>query len=51
MPLDELHRQEVHAVRFFHGVDGDDAGVVEGGERLRLAPEALEPVRQPPGGA
>ena len=45
LALDELHGQEVDAVGFLDGVDGDDAGVVEGGERLRLAPEALEPLR------
>ena len=45
LPLDELHGQEVDAVGLLDGVDGDDPGVVEGGEGLRLALEALEPLR------
>ena len=45
LPFDELHRQEMDAVRFLDGVHGDDAGMVKSGERLRLAAEALEPVR------
>ena len=45
LTLDELHRQEVDAVRFLDRVHTDDAGMVESGERLRLAPEALEPLR------
>ena len=45
LALDELHGQEVDAVGFLDRVDGDDAGVVERGERLRLALEALEPLR------
>jgi hypothetical protein len=45
LPLDELHGQEVDALGLLDGVHGDDAGVVEGGERLRLALEALEPLR------
>jgi len=38
LALDELHRQEVNAVRLLDGVDGDDAGVVERGERFRFTP-------------
>jgi len=45
LTLDELHGQEVDAVRLLDGVDGDDPGVVEGGQRLRLPPEALDPLR------
>ena len=45
LALDELHGEEVDAVRLLDGVDGDDPGVVEGGQRLGLAPEALEPLR------
>ena len=37
LTFDELHGQEVDAGAFFNRVDGDDAGVVEGGERLRFA--------------
>ena len=45
LALDQLHREEVDAVRFLDRVDGDDARVIEGGERLGLAPEALQPLR------
>ena len=45
LALDELHGEEVDAVRLLDRVDGDDAGVVEGGEGLGLALEALEPLR------
>jgi len=41
LALDEPHREEVDAVRLLDGVDADDSRVVEGGERLRLALEAL----------
>ena len=47
LALDQLHREEVDPVRLFHGVDGHDRRVVEGGERLRLAPEALQPLGAP----
>ena len=39
-PVDQLHRQEQDAVRILHRVDGDDVGVVQRGDRLRLALEA-----------
>lgn len=39
---DELHRQEVSALRLLDGEDGDDAGMIESGQGLRLATEALE---------
>ena len=45
LALDELHGEEVDAVRLLDRVDGDDPGVVEGGEGLGLALEALEPLR------
>ena len=45
LALDELHGQEVDAVGLFDGVDRDDAGVVERGEGLGFALEALEPLR------
>ena len=45
LALDELHRQEVDAVGLLDGVDGDDARVIERGEGLGLALEALEPLR------
>jgi hypothetical protein len=38
--LDQLHREEEHAVGFFHGEDRDDVGMVERGNALRLAFEA-----------
>ena len=40
--LDQLHGEEVSAGIFLDRVDGDDAGVVERGQRLRFAAEALE---------
>ena len=51
LPLDELHREEVNFFllagrrlrpRLLDGVDGDDAGVIEGGEGLGLALESRE---------
>ncbi len=39
LALHRLHGQEVDAVAFLDGMDGDDAWVVEGTEGLRLAPE------------
>ena len=43
-PFDELHRQEGNAVGFFNRVDRDDVGMVERGNRLRLALKAAEPL-------
>ena len=43
--FDQLHRQEELAVRLFHGMDGDDAGMVEGGDGLRFALEPLAAFR------
>jgi len=45
LTVDELHGEEVDPVRLLDGVDGDDPGVVEGGERLGLPLEALEALR------
>jgi hypothetical protein len=45
LPLDEPHRQKVDAVHLLDGVDGDDPGVVEGGERLDLTPETIDSLR------
>ncbi len=42
--LDELHRQEAHAVRLVQAVDRRDVGVVQRGEQLRFALEAGEPL-------
>ena len=51
LPLDELHREEVDFFlltgrrlrpRLLDGVDGDDAGVIEGGEGLGFALESRE---------
>jgi len=44
LALHQLHRQELNAVGLFDGEHGDDAGVVDGRQRLRLAAEALEAV-------
>jgi hypothetical protein len=46
LALHHLHGQEVDASRILDGVDGDDARMVEGGERLR--PRAGS-ARAPPG--
>ena len=43
--FDQLHRQEELAVGLLHGMNGDDAGVVEGGDGLCLAFESLAPFR------
>ena len=44
-PLDQFHHQRRSAVReLFEAVDGGDARVVEGGERLRFAREACESI-------
>ncbi len=42
--LDEFHREEVNPVRLLDAVERDDVRVVEGGDGLGLAPEAMEPV-------
>ncbi len=43
LALDELHRQEAEPVLLLEGaVEGDDAGVAQRGDRLRLALEALD---------
>ncbi len=47
LALDELHGEEVDPVRLLDRVDGDDPGVVERGEGLRLALEAGEPLGVP----
>ncbi len=44
LSLDQLHGQEVDAGRLFDREDGDDVRVVDGGEGLGLAPEAVEAV-------
>ena len=44
LSLDELHRQEVDAVRLLDREHADDAGVVEGGQRPGLALESVEPL-------
>lgn len=41
LPLDELHGEEVHVAGLLDRVDGDDVGVVERGDGLGLALEAL----------
>ena len=46
LPLDQLHRQEMHVRRFvfFNRVDRDDARAIEGGEDLGLTLESREAV-------
>jgi hypothetical protein len=44
LTFDELHRQEVDAIGFLDRVDGDDVGMVELGEGLRLATKTREPL-------
>ncbi len=45
LALDVLHGEEALAVGLFDRVDGDDVGVVEGGDGLDLALEAGEALR------
>ena len=45
LAFDELHREEVDAVRLLDRVHAHDAGVVEGRESLGLALEALQALR------
>jgi hypothetical protein len=44
-PLDQLHGKEVNALGFLHRVDGDDVGMVDGGESPGLSSETGQPVR------
>ena len=44
LSLDQLHGQEVETVGLLDGMDGDDVGVVEGGQGLGLPLEALQPL-------
>src|SRR5206468_12628981 len=39
LSLNQFHREEVRTVRLFDRVDGNDAWMIERGNRLRLAPE------------
>jgi hypothetical protein len=45
LALDELHRDEVQAVRAAHVVDGDEVRVVERGDRAGLSLEARDALR------
>ncbi len=45
LALDQLHDQEVDAVRLLHLVDAGDVGMVQGGQNLGLALEAGEALR------
>jgi hypothetical protein len=47
LALDVLHHQEVLAFDLLEAVEGGDVGVVEGGEKLRLALEAGPSLRVP----
>ena len=41
--LHPLHGQEVDPVRFLHGVESHDVGMIEGGDRSGFTLEPLEP--------
>jgi len=41
-PFHQLHGEEVEAIGLFHRVDGDDVGMIEGGDGLGLALESLQ---------
>ncbi len=45
LPVHDLHREEVHACGLLDGVNRDNVRVVQGGEGLRFAAEALKPIR------
>ena len=45
LAVHQLHRQQQPSVVLLDGVDGDDAGMIERGDGLRLALEALPRVR------
>ena len=44
LPVHQLHGQEVGAGLLLDGVEGDDVRMAQGGDGLRLALEALQPV-------
>ena len=44
LSVDELHRDRVHRARLLDAVNRRDVGVVERGQRLRLAREPRQPV-------
>ena len=46
LPLDQLHREEMDALGFFDREDRDDARMIEGGQGLGLAAEALQAIRR-----
>jgi hypothetical protein len=50
LAVDQLHREEEHAIGFFHRVDGDDVRMVERGNALRFALESGAAVRVRGGG-
>jgi hypothetical protein len=41
-PLDELHREEPRSALLFGRMNGDDVGMIEGGNRTRLTRESLD---------
>ncbi len=45
LAFDKLHGEEVNALGFFNREDRDDAGMIEGGQGLGLAAEALQAIR------
>ena len=45
LPFHQLHRQEVHAIGFLDGMNGDDVRMVERGDGASLALEAFDAVR------
>ena len=44
-PIHKLHQQVIQAVGLAEVIDGDDVGMVEPGQRLRFAGEALGEAR------
>src|SRR5450432_544079 len=45
LPFDQLHGQEMDAIRFLDRVDGDNIGMVELRERLGLTTKTRQPLR------
>src|SRR3990172_12720059 len=43
-PVDKLQGEKQDSLRFLHRVEGDDVGMIQRRDRLRLAMEALPPI-------
>ena len=44
LALDQLHREEAGPALLFHGVEDDDVGMIQAGDRARLALEARQAI-------